>query len=300
MWKRTLPFPLFLGFSLPGRPPTLPPRSFPPTRELLASNAASTLDGMVCQRARGCWVAQKRPGKMMTQTGRPTHKPTPPCLRSKHPLRTYITNFCFNCLPKGRGPVGSKVGEVSRTFKETWRSFCPTHCDTILLHSTGVLYTLEAHPLAQPDCSRQPPGPKLSPTCSHERPGIRKPGLRLEKSCESILATTNHSEGFQLTEPRVSRRSLWICFCANSWTPRLPRQLILLNFDFQMAEVGMGASIGLFCRPRVPRSSVGSQLRPTRPRTSSSPSPSPDVVQRETKGSLRRGWSWVSRPRRSH
>lgn len=58
----------------------------------------------------------------------------------------------------------------------------------------------------------------------------------------------------------------------------------------------MWGSIGLLYRPGVPRSSVGSQLRPTRPRIG----PSPDVVRGETKGSLSRGWSWLSRPRRSH
>lgn len=49
-------------------------------------------------------------------------------------------------------------------------------------------------------------------------------------------------------------------------------------------------SLGLDGRPGVPRSSVRSQLRATRPPFS----PSPDVVRGETKGSLSGGWSRVS------
>lgn len=117
--KENRPLPIIYWLRSPRKTPNSPAQLFSPNQRALSLYVAPTLVVWFDKGTGGARVAQKRPGKMLNQIVRPTHKPTPPCLRSKHLLGTYIINSCFNCLPKGRGPVGFKVEEVSRTFKET-------------------------------------------------------------------------------------------------------------------------------------------------------------------------------------
>lgn len=221
--------------------------------------------------------------------GTPQPKPTPLHSVSKkknRPLGACVTNSCFNCLPKGRRPSGSKRGEVCRAFKVIPRSSClarrgailpsgpPPSCPACLsLVSSSPQALILVLPVAPRDSEAEASSGKV---------------LRMHSSKHKPLWEVPR-EG-----PRVTQKA----FSAHAFA-QTPGHSVsrdsqsLLDFDFQ---VGGGEGIELFCSPRVAHNSVGWRLRPTSPHTR----PRLDVARGETQGGLSRGWSCVSWPRRLH
>lgn len=155
---------------------------------------------------------------MPNQNGRPAPKPTPLHSVSKRPLGACISNSCFNCLPQGRGPAGSKRGEVCRAFKVIPRSPCLTHRGAMLL--CGELHRLPS--LTLPRILLSPGSHRRAPASTV---GFGSRSFLWQK--ESIQANTNHSERFQRRGTRrVAEGILYTRFCEDPWAPRLQRQSI--------------------------------------------------------------------------